>query len=179
MIAMINSAALPKVALSSPPIPSPSRSASCSVARPIRPASGMIASAAVAKIARPLACIAYSSTSAIGTKTSSAIRKFCFSQVIASGQVAVVKRGRIAFVLVTMREIIFGPNFEWGKGQPPLELLHDRHGQLEAVARAKIDVAAVEHLFDDMAKHIRLDQRDQVRDLIGAVGIVQLLHPLH
>lgn len=45
MPAMINSAAFPKVALSNPPIPSPMRAASASVARPIQPATGMIASA--------------------------------------------------------------------------------------------------------------------------------------
>ena len=42
---MISSAALPKVAFSSPPIPGPSSSESSSVASPIRPASGMIAAA--------------------------------------------------------------------------------------------------------------------------------------
>jgi hypothetical protein len=40
--AMISSAALPNVALSSPPTPAPARLASCSVARPIHPAKGMI-----------------------------------------------------------------------------------------------------------------------------------------
>src|ERR1051325_1554735 len=39
---MISSAALPKVALSSPPNPSPTRAASASVARPIQPATGII-----------------------------------------------------------------------------------------------------------------------------------------
>src|ERR1044072_4666875 len=41
--AMINSAAFPKVAFKSPPIPWPRCSARCSVARPIHQASGMIA----------------------------------------------------------------------------------------------------------------------------------------
>ena len=41
--AMINSAAFPKVALSNPPTPEPTRSDRCSVARPINPATGMIA----------------------------------------------------------------------------------------------------------------------------------------
>ncbi len=49
--AMINSAAFPKVALRKPPIPAPERAASCSVARPIQPASGMIALAATMKSA--------------------------------------------------------------------------------------------------------------------------------
>src|SRR5947208_3001069 len=40
MPAMISSAALPKVALSNPPSPSPTRTASASVARPIQPATG-------------------------------------------------------------------------------------------------------------------------------------------
>jgi len=40
---MINSAALPKVALSSPPTPWPARALRCSVAWPIHPARGMIA----------------------------------------------------------------------------------------------------------------------------------------
>jgi len=40
--AMISSAAFPKVALSNPPRPSPTRVASASVARPIQPATGMI-----------------------------------------------------------------------------------------------------------------------------------------
>ncbi len=37
---MINSAAFPKVAFSSPPSPGPIRAAACSVARPIHAASG-------------------------------------------------------------------------------------------------------------------------------------------
>ena len=39
-IAMISSAAFPKVAFNSPPSPGPIRAAACSVARPIQPASG-------------------------------------------------------------------------------------------------------------------------------------------
>ena len=42
MPAMISSAAFPKVALSNPPKPSPTRKASASVARPIQPATGMM-----------------------------------------------------------------------------------------------------------------------------------------
>src|SRR6476659_9282221 len=42
MPAMISSAAFPKVALSNPPRPSPTRAASASVARPIQPATGMM-----------------------------------------------------------------------------------------------------------------------------------------
>jgi hypothetical protein len=44
--AMMSSAALPKVAFRRPPIPSPRRLARCSVARPIQPASGTMASPA-------------------------------------------------------------------------------------------------------------------------------------
>ncbi len=47
---MINSAALPKVALSSPPSVGPVRSARCSVAVPISAASGRTATHAIAKI---------------------------------------------------------------------------------------------------------------------------------
>jgi hypothetical protein len=49
--AMINSAALPKVAFSRPPTPSPALAAKRSVALPMRPASGTIASAAAGNIA--------------------------------------------------------------------------------------------------------------------------------
>jgi hypothetical protein len=53
---MINSAALPRLALSSPPICGPVFSASASVASPSSPAMGMIASADVAKMtSRPSA----------------------------------------------------------------------------------------------------------------------------
>src|SRR5213079_3376647 len=45
MAAMISSAALPKVAFNSPPSPCPTRAANSSVARPIQPATGMIAMA--------------------------------------------------------------------------------------------------------------------------------------
>ena len=48
--AMISSAALPKVAFRSPPMPSPMRAASCSVACPIQPARGRIASPEATKI---------------------------------------------------------------------------------------------------------------------------------
>jgi hypothetical protein len=42
IVAMISSAAFPKVAFKKPPTPAPARAASCSVARPSQPASGMI-----------------------------------------------------------------------------------------------------------------------------------------
>ena len=54
-IAMMSSAALPKVALSRPPMPSPTFSARCSVAFPISPASGMIARHDETKIISALA----------------------------------------------------------------------------------------------------------------------------
>src|SRR5712671_6497073 len=47
--AMISSAALPKVALRKPPQTGPERRASCSVPKPINPASGMREMAAVRK----------------------------------------------------------------------------------------------------------------------------------
>ena len=53
IMAMISSAALPKVAFSSPPTPAPSVSARFSVARPISPARGMMASAETTKTASP------------------------------------------------------------------------------------------------------------------------------
>src|SRR4051794_27065598 len=49
--AMISSGALPKVTLSSPPMPGPERAASSSVARPMSAAVGMTPSAEVKKIA--------------------------------------------------------------------------------------------------------------------------------
>ena len=51
MPAMISSAAFPKVAFSNPPKPSPTRAASASVARPIQPATGMMATAEQTKSA--------------------------------------------------------------------------------------------------------------------------------
>ena len=42
IMAIINSAALPKVAFNNPPTPAPTRAASDSVARPIHPARGMM-----------------------------------------------------------------------------------------------------------------------------------------
>ena len=71
---MINSAALPKVALSNPPTPSPNRVARCPVAWPIQPAAGMMAMAEQMKIQvalAPAACCQcpISSTIAAGTKT--------------------------------------------------------------------------------------------------------------
>ncbi len=48
--AMINSAALPNVALSNPPIPGPRCSVIHSVDRPIHPASGMMAPADAIKM---------------------------------------------------------------------------------------------------------------------------------
>ena len=45
-MAIMSSAALPKVALSSPPTAGPLRLARCSVASPMYPASGMMAAAA-------------------------------------------------------------------------------------------------------------------------------------
>src|ERR1044071_10457805 len=45
MLAMISSAAFPKVAFNNPPSPPPTRAASASVARPIQPATGTMAMA--------------------------------------------------------------------------------------------------------------------------------------
>ena len=58
--AMISSGALPKVTLSSPPIPGPARDASSSVARPIRAAVGMTPSAEVMNSGVAPACVSSS-----------------------------------------------------------------------------------------------------------------------
>ena len=68
--AMTSSVTLPNVALTSPPIRGPVCRASCSVERPIRPASGRIAPAEVRKIRSSLPP-ASSSTTETGTSTSS------------------------------------------------------------------------------------------------------------
>ena len=68
-IEMISSAALPKVALSSPPMPGPTRSAIASVAAPICPASGMTAAAESTNTTSPGAS-RNSATAVAGTKTS-------------------------------------------------------------------------------------------------------------
>jgi hypothetical protein len=68
---MMISAALPKVALSSPPTLGPTRSVSASVAAPIRPASGTSPSAASRKTVSGGAC-APSAISAAGTASSKA-----------------------------------------------------------------------------------------------------------
>ena len=68
--AMTSSVTLPNVAFTSPPILGPVCSASCSVARPISPASGRIAPAEVRKIMSSLPP-ASSSTIETGTSTSS------------------------------------------------------------------------------------------------------------
>ena len=54
--AMISSVALPKVAFINPPSAGPTRSDSSSVASPINPANGTMASAAVKKISRSGRC---------------------------------------------------------------------------------------------------------------------------
>src|SRR6185436_1785165 len=67
---MISSGALPKVALSSPPIASPVRVASCSVDSTMSRAAGTIASAAEKKTTGGGTC-AYSSAIEIGMNTNS------------------------------------------------------------------------------------------------------------
>ena len=69
--AMISSAALPSVALRKPPIPSPTRAASFSVARPSRPASGMMATQASTNTSSGLSGRAWCSKSVTGTASSS------------------------------------------------------------------------------------------------------------
>src|SRR5258708_30362809 len=70
--AMINSAALPKVAFNNPPIPWPKCSASSSVARPIQPARGTTAKQEQMNKAVSFPnCGQIRSTTATGTKTSS------------------------------------------------------------------------------------------------------------
>ena len=68
MPAMISSAAFPKVALSNPPSPSPTRAASASVARPIQPATGTMPRAEQTKSAVGLLPGQKRSRMASGTK---------------------------------------------------------------------------------------------------------------
>ena len=70
---MINSAAFPNEAFSKPPSPTPSRSANCSVACPISPASGMIANAEVMKIHTGLGCRSFR-VILTGTNTSKKVK---------------------------------------------------------------------------------------------------------
>ena len=67
---MISSVTLPKVALRSPPTMGPDRSASWSVARPIRAASGTIATQDATKTRTGCSSTNWA-TREIGTKTSS------------------------------------------------------------------------------------------------------------
>src|SRR5262245_988019 len=69
--ARMNSAALPKVTFSRPPMAGPARSATCSVARRIHPLNGMMAAAAVANTHSGAACISARASDS-GTSTSSA-----------------------------------------------------------------------------------------------------------
>ena len=66
--AMISSGALPKVTLSSPPMPGPVLAAIASVASPITAAQGITASAAAPKMSTGLSTCASSSAIAIGMK---------------------------------------------------------------------------------------------------------------
>jgi len=67
--AMMSSAALPKVALSRPPTPSPARWLKCSVARPIHPANGMTA---MAEMKKRSVGLFHSGTSRMATATGTA-----------------------------------------------------------------------------------------------------------
>src|SRR3954469_2043265 len=69
---MISSAALPNVAFSRPPTAGPERDASCSVPRPIRPASGTSDAAAV-RNSHGESCAVTPSTHDTGASTSSAL----------------------------------------------------------------------------------------------------------
>lgn len=73
--AMISSGALPNVALRSPPTASPVRDATCSVARTMRLAMGMIASAAEKNTTGAETRPPCSSATATGMKTSSQSRE--------------------------------------------------------------------------------------------------------
>ena len=90
MQAMISSAALPKVAFSRPPIPSPVRSARCSVALPIQPASGITARQAATKVHVSRPAPPRSRMTAAGTKTSSQLSE---------GLSAVFIRGRLPAIV--------------------------------------------------------------------------------
>src|SRR5215813_5917962 len=85
--AMMSSAALPKVALSSPPTPSPMRSASCSVARPIHAARGRMARDEVAKTRRCRSGARNSRPMATGTKSRS---QFIATSALVSRRAAAV-----------------------------------------------------------------------------------------
>ncbi len=69
---MISSGALPKLAFRKPPIPEPVCSATCSVASPIRNASGVSATAASTNSTVPLTWRTYSAKSTIGVSAKDA-----------------------------------------------------------------------------------------------------------
>src|SRR5690242_932862 len=73
---MMSSAALPNVAFKSPPTPAPSRDAIRSVASPMSPANGTIASPLSTNTASALACI-HSAIGASATQTSSRRSQCC------------------------------------------------------------------------------------------------------
>src|SRR6266545_7291254 len=95
-IAMINSGALPKLALRKPPIPGPVCSAACSVASPISHASGMSAAAARMK-SRTLPAPVSRST-----------------RIVAGARASDAQRMRRATARVAYRAVLDAVLFDWG-----------------------------------------------------------------
>src|SRR4051812_2666757 len=106
-VAMINSAALPKVAFRNPPHAGPTRRASCSVPTPIRPASGINDTAAVMNTHGD-PCAVSASSHEIGATTS---RTFIGDEVMARsmwGRLQAERRVRCRLVSEFLDILVFG-----------------------------------------------------------------------
>ena len=70
------------------------------------------------------------------------------------------------------------PRFEVGKGDQPLDMIDDYHGELNAVLGPEVDALAGEDLVDRFVEVWRVDQTDQVRYLIETIRLIEGPEPV-
>src|SRR5262245_61270372 len=78
----------------------------------------------------------------------------------------------VPVILFRMSQVILHPDLEWRKRQTTLQVLHDGHGQLEAIARLEVDDSSLQQSLHERLKVRCSDERDEMRNLIDAIRLV-------
>ena len=83
-----------------------------------------------------------------------------------------MQRVGIEKILVAVGHVVFGPYLEGWKRKAAFDVFDDQHGELESILGAEVDNSPIEDIPHRVFEVLRLEQRDEVGDLIEPVGCV-------
>jgi hypothetical protein len=80
---------------------------------------------------------------------------------------------RVEGVGLLVPQKIFGPDLEGGQWEMEVDELHYHHGELEDVLGSEVHGFPCKNPVDGLLEVSRLDQGDEVADLVQAIGGVE------